>query len=180
NYEVIGQIFEGLLSVEERHKFGQHYTRSEVVDLINAFCIRRPDVKVLDPSCGGGTFLVRAYQRKSDLAEGALRHQEIIAQLFGFDISAYPVHLTTINLATRNLKEGANYPRVARKDFFKVNPGEKVFNIPSGDDEETDAEVMPEVGAIVGNPPYVRQEKINEYYGGAYKKLLQDMARTDA
>jgi len=39
NYEVIGQIFEGLLSPSERHKFGQHYTRSEVVDLINAFCI---------------------------------------------------------------------------------------------------------------------------------------------
>ncbi len=75
SYEVIGQIFENLLSPEERHKFGQHYTRSEIVDLINAFCIRKADAKVLDPSCGGGTFLVRAYQRKKDLSGGKLAHQ---------------------------------------------------------------------------------------------------------
>ena len=34
--------------------------------------------------------------------------------------------------------------------------------------------------AIVGNPPYIRQEKINEYYGKNYKTQLQEIARTDA
>ncbi len=182
NYEVIGQIFERMLNPAERHKYGQHYTRSEVVDLINTFCIRTPDAKVLDPSCGGGTFLVRAYQRKSDLAAGRLSHQELVSQLFGTDISAYPVHLTTINLATRDLKEGANYPRVARQDFFKLQPNKPAFRIPANDDNEdaeADLAVMPHVDAIVGNPPYVRQEKINEYYGGAYKKALQEQARKD-
>ncbi|MEK7830088.1 MAG: N-6 DNA methylase, partial [Acidobacteriota bacterium] len=186
NYEVIGQIFERMLNPAERHKYGQHYTRSEVVDLINTFCIRTPDTKVLDPSCGGGTFLVRAYQRKSDLAAGRLSHQELVSQLFGTDISAYPVHLTTINLATRDLKEGANYPRVARLDFFKLEPNKPIFRIPAPENNEDDNEqaeavlaLMPEVDAIVGNPPYVRQEKINEYYGGAYKKALQEQARKD-
>jgi type I restriction-modification system DNA methylase subunit len=182
NYEVIGQIFERMLNPAERHKYGQHYTRSEIVDLINTFCIRTPEAKVLDPSCGGGTFLVRAYQRKSDLAAGRLSHQELVSQLFGTDISAYPVHLTTINLATRDLKEGANYPRVARQDFFKLKPNDAVFRIPANDDNEdaeADLAVMPHVDAIVGNPPYVRQEKINEYYGGTYKKALQEQARKD-
>ncbi len=90
SYEVIGQIFENLLSNEERRKFGQHYTRSEVVDLINAFCIRKADAKVLDPSCGGGTFLVRAYQRKKDLSDGKLSHQELIGQIYGTDIRLIP------------------------------------------------------------------------------------------
>ena len=31
NYEVIGQIFERLLSTAERHKFGQHYTRCQFI-----------------------------------------------------------------------------------------------------------------------------------------------------
>ncbi len=66
NYDVIGQIFERIFSPRERHKFGQHYTRSEVVDLMNTFCIRDSHASVLDPSCGGGTFLVRAYQRKKE------------------------------------------------------------------------------------------------------------------
>jgi type I restriction-modification system DNA methylase subunit len=179
NYEVIGQIFERMLSTSERHKFGQHYTRSEVVDLINAFCIRESDAIVLDPACGGGTFLVRAYQRKSDLAKGTLSHQDLIKQIYGFDISAYPAHLTTINLATRDLKEGANYPLVARKDFFDIAVNNKVFQIPR-DDGNDELIPMPKVNVIVGNPPYVRQEKINEYYGSQYKKHLQDLARHDA
>lgn len=185
NYEVIGQIFERLFSPEERHKFGQHYTRSEVVDLINAFCLRDANASVLDPACGGGTFLVRAYQRKKDLAKNKLPHQSLISGIYGFDISAYPVHLTTINLATRDLIEQANYPLVARKDFLRVNQGDKVFNVPTLDDEdEGDGKVnlveMPLVDAVIGNPPYVRQEKINEYYGKNYKTLLQQGVQHDA
>jgi len=184
NYEVIGQIFERIFSPEERHKFGQHYTRSEVVDLINTFCIRDANARVLDPSCGGGTFLVRAYQRKKDLAKNRLTHQSLISSLYGFDISAYPTHLTTINLATRDLIEQANYPLVARKDFLKVNPGDEAFRVPTLGDEDEDGESdlveMPFVDAIVGNPPYVRQEKINEYYGKNYKTFLQQKAERDA
>jgi methylase of polypeptide subunit release factors len=178
NYEVIGQIFERLFDVEERHKFGQHYTRSEIVDLINAFCIRKADAKVLDPSCGGGTFLVRAYQRKKDLSGGKLSHQQLIGQIYGTDISAYPVHLTTINLATRDLKEGANYPLVARKDFLKTKLNDKIFNVPNESGENL--QPLPKLDAIVGNPPYIRQEKITEYYGKTYKDFLQETVRKDA
>lgn len=178
NYEVIGQIFERLFDVEERHKFGQHYTRSEIVDLINVFCIRRADAKVLDPSCGGGTFLVRAYQRKKDLSGGKLSHQQLIGQIYGTDISAYPVHLTTINLATRDLKEGANYPLVARKDFLKTKLNAKIFNVP--DENGENLQPLQKLDAIVGNPPYIRQEKITEYYGKNYKNLLQESVKKDA
>lgn len=183
NYEVIGQIFEGLLSTTERHKFGQHYTRSEVVDLINAFCVRDAKATILDPACGGGTFLVRAYQRKSDFSNNTLTHQRLINSLYGLDISAYPAHLTTVNLATRDLIEEANYPLVARQDFLTINPGEAVFHVPlgsAGKGEQAAWMELPKVDAVVGNPPYVRQEKINEYYGKGYKKLLQDGARRDA
>jgi type I restriction-modification system DNA methylase subunit len=165
NYEVIGQIFERLLSTAERHKFGQHYTRSEVVDLINAFCIRDAQATVLDPACGGGTFLVRAYQRKSDLSNGNLPHQRLINSLYGLDISAYPAHLTTVNLATRDLIEEANYPLVARQDFLKINPGDSIFHVPlgaPGKGQQAAWLELPQVDVVVGNPPYVRQEKINE------------------
>ncbi len=183
SYEVVGQIFERLLSTTERHKFGQHYTRSEVVDLINAFCVRDAGNTVLDPACGGGTFLVRAYQRKSELSNNRLTHRQLINSLYGLDISAYPAHLTTVNLATRDLIEEANYPLVARQDFLRVNPGEAVFHVPlgcTGQGEQATWMELPKVDAVVGNPPYVRQEKINEYYGEGYKALLQDGARRDA
>jgi type I restriction-modification system DNA methylase subunit len=176
NHEVVGLIFERLLSTEERHKYGQHYTRSEVVDLINAFCIRKADVRVLDPACGGGTFLVRAYARKRALSNGALHHRDLIQQLYGFDISAYPVHLTTINLVTRDLVDEANYPLIARRDFFDVMREDAPFIVPFKDNGEIlKQHAIGNVDAVVGNPPYVRQEKIAEYYGAQYKRRLQEM-----
>ena len=187
NYEIVGQIFERMLSTEERHKFGQHYTRSEVVDLINAFCIRDANAKVLDPACGGGTFLVRAYARKRDLSDGAERHgvrslhQDLIQQLYGIDISTYPVHLTTINLVTRDLIDEANYPLVVRNDFFKVNVGDALFFVPfGGEGQQMVTQEIGKVDAVVGNPPYVRQEKINEYYGATYKRFLRELAQKES
>ncbi|HKZ85711.1 MAG TPA: N-6 DNA methylase [Anaerolineae bacterium] len=181
NHEIIGLIFERLLSTEERHKYGQHYTRSEVVDLINAFCIRKPTARVLDPACGGGTFLVRAYALKKALSQGQLAHRDLIQQLYGFDISAYPVHLTTINLVTRDLIDAANYPQVARRDFFDVIPHDTPFLMPfSGPDAPSTLEPIGKVDAVVGNPPYVRQEKIGEYYGADYKRKLQELGRKEA
>jgi hypothetical protein len=38
--DVVGRIFQRLISPEERHRWGQHFTGDDVVDLINAFCIR--------------------------------------------------------------------------------------------------------------------------------------------
>ncbi len=180
DYEIIGQVFERMLSTEERHRFGQHYTRSEVVDLINAFCIRKPEAVVLDPACGGGTFLVRAYGRKKALSEGKLAHQDILRQLYGIDISAYPVHLTTMNLVTRDLIDRANYPLVVRADFFDVEAGKPVFVVPFGGPRGQAAlEPLGQVDAIVGNPPYVEQRKIGQYYGKGYKARLQALVQTD-
>ncbi len=181
NHEIIGLIFERLLSTEERHKYGQHYTRSEVVDLINTFCIRAATARVLDPACGGGTFLVRAYARKKALAQGRLKHRDLLQQLYGFDISAYPVHLTTINLVTRDLIDEANYPLVARHDFFDVRLHDAPFTIPfAGEDAPLTMSGIGKVEAVVGNPPYVRQEKIGEYYGVQYKQNLQKLAAREA
>jgi hypothetical protein len=89
NYDVIGTIFERLISPDERHQFGQHYTQPTIVDLINAFCIQSGEDRVMDPACGGGTFLVRAYARKKYL-KPSLPHQAIINSLYGVDISVYP------------------------------------------------------------------------------------------
>jgi hypothetical protein len=68
DYDVIGRMYERLIGPAERSRYGQFYTAPEVIDLVNAFCIRNVATVVLDPACGGGTFLVRAYARKRALA----------------------------------------------------------------------------------------------------------------
>ncbi|HEV2234784.1 MAG TPA: N-6 DNA methylase [Terriglobia bacterium] len=175
-YDIIGHIFERLISPEERHRYGQHYTRSEIVDLINAFTIRNAAATVLDPACGGGTFLVRAYTLKRSLSGGNLSHVDLLQQIKGIDLSAYAAHLSTINLATRDLIDERNYPLVARNDFFKVKRGEAIFHVPMsvhGKGKQMVPLELGEVDAVVGNPPYVRQEELPKAYKEILSKLIE-------
>jgi hypothetical protein len=162
--DVLGGIFQKLISPEERHKFGQHYTDENIVDVINAFCIRRAEANVLDPACGSGGFLVRAYYRKAQLP-GRPEHHELLDGLYGCDINPFPAHLATLNLAARSISQQENYPLVVRKNFFKVSPRTSFCEIPKAtrnEDGERDRKeiYLPELDAVVGNPPYVRQELI--------------------
>ena len=165
DYEIIGNMCERLLSPEERHKYGQFYTRVEVVDLINSFCIRKGTELVMDPACGGGTFLVRAYARKRELSPDR-KHGQLLKDIFGVDVSDFATHLTAINLATRDLIDDENYPQVARSDFFDIENCKHFMTLPthmrtSGMGASSYREVeVPKLDAVISNPPYVRQEDI--------------------
>jgi type I restriction-modification system DNA methylase subunit len=181
NYDVIGRMYEQLIGPGERRKYGQFFTSPDVVDLINAFCVRTGDTRVLDPACGGGTFLVRAYARKRALAtqEGRERsHQELLQELFGVDVASFPAQLATINLAVRRLGDEANYPQVVRSDFFKVRPNVAVGRLPvaAGQPQERDV-VVANLDAVVGNPPYVRQEELNKEYKEQLQALVGEEYR---
>ena len=178
DYDIIGHIFERLIGPDERHRYGQHYTRSEIVDLINAFAIRRADATVLDPACGGGTFLVRAYVLKQRLSGDRLTHDQLLQQIQGLDLSAYAAHLSTINLASRDLIDERNYPRVARADFFDVEVGKAAFHIPMsvhGRGKQMAPLNLTKVDSVVANPPYIRQELLSS----KYKTHLSEVAHGD-
>jgi type I restriction-modification system DNA methylase subunit len=174
--DVIGHIFEDLLSPEERHRWGQHYTQPAIVDVINAFCIRQGNAVVLDPASGSGTFPVRAYARKKYLSP-ALKHGELLAQLYTCEISDYAAHLTALNLATRDLIDGENFPRVANADFLGTRPELPFCSVPDTSRnvgvEATQDIYLGTVDAVVGNPPYLRQEEIGKQNKKGYSDLLK-------
>ena len=171
DYEVIGRIFERLIAPDERHKLGQYFTPSYVVDLINAFCIRNVDNVVLDPGCGAGTFLVRAYSRLRRLDSGK-NHEELLEQLWGIDIARYPAHMSVINLAARDLASTENYPKIIHDDFFKVIPQRSQYEFyrrsykVAGLSTEKVQTAVPLFDAVVGNPPYTRQEEMEDLFPG--------------
>jgi type I restriction-modification system DNA methylase subunit len=168
-YDVIGRIFEQLIPQNERHNLGQYFTNPDVVDLILRFCLQHEDDKILDPACGAGTFLVRAYQHKK-LMNQRKGHEEILETLWGIDIAKFPAHLATINLAINDLSADRNYPNILQEDFFSLLVGDKGF------DAERWRKVRSKTlglegreiiyprwfDVIVGNPPYTRQEEISE------------------
>jgi type I restriction-modification system DNA methylase subunit len=169
-YDIIGRIFEKLIPDEERHILGQYFTNPDVVDLILRFCLKHETDKILDPGCGAGTFLVRAYQHKK-LMNQRLPHEEILKTIWGNDIAKFPAHLTTINLAINDLRSDENYPRVIQKDFFDLLPDRVEFSLPEawrrvkikglGKIEKV-LEHPRFFNCVVGNPPYTRQEEIED------------------
>jgi type I restriction enzyme M protein len=168
-FDVIGRIFERLIPAEERHNLGQYFTNADVVDLILKFSLHHEDDKILDPSCGAGTFLVRAYQHKKIMNQRK-KHEELLQTLWGNDIAKFPAHLATINLAINDLAGDENYPNILHEDFFTFVVGDEGF-IPDNwrkaraktlGIQERDVVYPRWFDAIVGNPPYTRQEEIGE------------------
>lgn len=168
-YDIIGRIFEQLIPKDERHNLGQYFTNADVVDLILKFSSCHEDETVLDPSCGAGTFLVRAYQHKK-MMNMRKKHEDILGTLWGNDIAKFPAHLATINLAINNLASDKNYPNILREDFFKFIVGNDGF-IPEKwrksraktlGLEEREVIYPRWFDVIVGNPPYTRQEEIGK------------------
>ena len=162
--DVIGRVYEELIPDVERHRLGQYYTPPPIVELITEMCIKSPNDKVLDPACGSGGFLVKAYHKLKDLkkkenpfAEDSKLHEEILNQLYGIDINPFPAQLSSINLAVRNLKVASRNMNLVVSDFFKVKPS---------------TGVIPEVDAVVTNPPYTRQEEME------YKDKIREEALT--
>jgi hypothetical protein len=176
-YDVIGRIFEELIREDERHKLGQYFTPPNVIDLINSFTIKKSTDKVFDPSCGSGTFLVRAYDRKKNLAkiEGkGYKHKLLLDQIYGNDLSNYPAYLSMLNLAIRDTRR-PSYPRIINKDFFNLSDSiaVKLHN----QDGKTERRILPKFDAIIGNPPYTRQEDIGTMVGTVSKESISNIVK---
>ncbi|WXG47715.1 MAG: N-6 DNA methylase [Candidatus Atabeyarchaeum deiterrae] len=161
--DVIGRVYEELIPDEERHRLGQYYTPPPIVELITEMCIRSPRDRVLDPACGSGGFLVKAYhklkelkKRDNPIADDATLHREILDEVYGVDINPFPGQLSAINLAVRNLKVRTKVINVTISDFFSSNL--------------TGGYIPKDFDAVVANPPYTRQEEMDR------KKEIREIA----
>jgi len=163
-YDVVGKLFERLIEPHERYRWGQHYTNPNVCDLMLSFAIPDGEGAILDPAAGGGTFLVRAYVRKRVL-HAEYSHQDVLAELYGLDVSPFAASLSTVNLAARDLAFSDNYPRMAPASFFNVSPGGQFITLPAPrlqglGSAATEEIALEPVRAVVCNPPYVRVREL--------------------
>ena len=190
--DVVGYIYEELIPDEERHRLGQFYTPPPIAELIVKWAIRSHKDVVLDPAVGSGTFLVKAYQRLNELKSKHHRkakqrkesrniHKEILSQLYADDINPFPAHLTSMNLAMRDVRYPTSEMNVIIEDFFTLRSKTDVFapyvvKTPRG---ETKRHIkIPTFDVVVANPPYTRwveipektQKSINKSIGGLLKK----------
>ena len=155
--DVLGSVFEQLIPQQEQVLLGQFYTPAPVTDLLIVLALDGDSPSVLDPGCGSGTFLLRAYRYLLDSRQ--LDHGALLSNIWGFDISPFAAELAVINLFRQDLSEFNNFPRVLCGDFFERTVGEKVDFPPArGGTQPKVALTIPEFDAVVANPPYLRSQ----------------------
>jgi len=184
--DFIGRIYEKLIPPLERKRLGQFYTPPGIVDLIVQLCVTEPDDIVLDPGCGSGSFLVRAYHRLRELnhiplmLNGPLEvrfHQQLLEHLYGIDINQFPAHLTVINLTVQNPKARVEKVNIVVSDIFDVKPGQATlsgFKSITTEGKPAVVKVPPSFDAVIANPPYIRQELLSKKEKLKVEYLVED------
>lgn len=98
--DVLKGVYQELIDLDTRHSLGEYYTPDWLCErIVNEFNFRKND-KILDPSCGSGSFLRAAVHRLRELHPD-LTVEEICDQVYGIDIHPLSVQIakTTLLLA---------------------------------------------------------------------------------
>ena len=164
--ELISGIYDTFLSDKTRKKLGAYYTPLPLVDFIVEETLPlekiTPEMTILDPACGSGVFLVRAYQR---LIEAWKQHNqahptapqltELMQQsLFGVDVQLNAVRIAAFSLCLSMLdylkndeiiQENFRFPRMEKANLIRANFfSKKIDSIFSGK----------RFDRIIANPPW--------------------------
>lgn len=158
-------------------------------------------VKVLDPACGSGAFLVRVFDflleenkrvaniltewAQSDLFQSEMYFRGILKNnIYGVDLNEESVEITKLSLWLKSAVRGKKLETLDNNikcgNSLIDNPavaGDKAFNWKTGF-----ADIMTSGGfdVIVGNPPYVRQELLwleqKTYFSQKYTNVYNSIA----
>ncbi|MHA1830535.1 MAG: restriction endonuclease subunit M [Candidatus Helarchaeota archaeon] len=178
NEDVIGKVYELIIPEIDKHLKGQYYTPQWIADLIAELTIKTADDKILDTSCGSGTFLISAYKKLSEFPGNG--HSKIIDQLTGIDINYFPAHLAALNLIIRDITKKHDNLKILPIDFFKLRARTKTL-IPldylsltsNKPDQKQEFSLTAKFDAIITNPPYTESREIGD---ARYKNFIRKIA----
>ena len=113
--DIAAILYESVIPPEERRQLGEYYTPAWLARAMVEEVVTEPlEQRVLDPSCGSGTFIVEAVRRVIEAArESGLRPEEVFGKLrdsvIGIDVHPVAVHLARAawSLAARTAIESA-------------------------------------------------------------------------
>lgn len=154
------KLYQELLTAREKKTLGQVYTPDEIIHkmLNQVFSHKKADrsMKLLDPSCGGGYFLIEAFKflKKLNIADDKYIIENM---LYGVDIDNFSIFMTKAGLLFAS--EGYYNFRynIYKLDYLTDNLGIKEFDV------------------VIGNPPYVGHKNSSSEYKKELYQLYNDV-----
>ncbi len=143
---LIGAAHEVLASDDERQARGAWYTPRSVVDLLADRALSRGALAdlpgfVVDPTCGGGAFVLAALERLIGLGSSA---DDALGRVGGMDIDAGAVRATQLAVEAWGALAGAGRSAIDVA-MSRIRLGDQLTGWP---DE------WPAVSVVMGNPPF--------------------------
>lgn len=165
--DILTGIYDRFMDRAKRKSFGEFYTPPSIARFILKRIGLKPDSLVLDPACGSGTFLIEAYHLAmgEDLDRGIAEYKDARAALQrirGNDLNTFSAVLTQIQLLWQVLGFKPDIDRQGFPDILVTQMNSLVErNIMSAGERFTEIDTQ-EYDAVVGNPPYVRPERLRQ------------------
>jgi type I restriction-modification system DNA methylase subunit len=95
--DVLKGVYQELIDLDTRHALGEYYTPDWLCErVINEFAFKATD-KILDPSCGSGSFLRAAIDRIKELHPN-IKVEDLNEQIYGIDIHPLSVQIAKTTL----------------------------------------------------------------------------------
>ena len=183
--DIIGYTWEEFKIAKERHKQGQYLTPTEIVQkILNQvnYTEDNKDIiaqKIIDPSCGSGTFLIEAISRlrevymkdtKGDIEKEKKARQEFLHKvqnnIYGFEIDSFSWYLATMNIYLSIIDDISwliENGEDVHIDHINLFHTDALNNYPNKDDSLTHLQdedmgrkkdFESSFSYVVGNPPY--------------------------
>ena len=181
--EILGDIYQAFLPPAKRKRLGEFYTPASIVDwLLEQTVFTHGEGKLLDPSCGSGSFLVRYVHRcLADAKTRGLNQDEILKELqnnvWGFDLNPFAAFISHFQLmwAMLRFNPAIEPPHIhvynlnsLLKEADLVNLLGEEFLAPGSQARDSE-----QWKYIIGNPPYIRAERVK--YGEEMRGLWQQV-----
>lgn len=194
--DIIGKTYEKHINKQERKDLGQFYTPDYIIDMILNLTLKKllkvkpvENIKILDLACGSGGFLMKAYDilKKEYIVKGLSRdtiHHSILKNnIYGIDINPFATQLTVMNLFLKDLENitpeinlvvGDSLDRRLDNSLaidIQISPLSKINNFDNTLTSLKSVLDYKPFDVIVGNPPYIRVQNLDEQKKKIYKKL---------
>jgi len=174
----------------KRKEQGIYYTPTYIVDYIVKNTVGRKiiemkadwkKIKILDPACGSGSFLIKTFDYLTSLDKELERKEELKKELygthiaterfgylknniFGVDLDIKAVEISQLNLMIKATEKKERLPSLRQN----IKHGNSLIDDPNlvgdmafkWDKEFTQIIANGGFDVIIGNPPYVRQEEL--------------------
>lgn len=199
--DVLGTIYEqylgyiqgkGIVNGAKRKKQGIYYTPNYIVDYIvqNTLGIalkekslrEAENIKLLDPACGSGSFLIKAFdvlnehireeRGQKGSTQAALRKYNILKQnIYGVDLDFQAVEIACLNLLLKALEPNFKLPMLSeniKEGNSLISEGDAKYRPFNFETEFKEVSTQGGFDVIIGNPPYIKEDTNRSAFDGLH------------